>query len=895
VRQAQGEYAAARPLYERALALRTEVLGERHPDYAISLNNLASVLEAQGDYATARPLYERALAVRKKVLGERHPDYAASLNNLAALLQAQGDYAAARPLYERALALRKELLGERHLEYAQSLSNLAVLLQAQADYAAARPLYERALAVYKEVLGERHPLYAGSLHNLAALLEAQGNYTAARPLLERALALRKEVLGERHPHYAQSLHNLASVLEAQGDYAAARPLYEQALAVCKEVLGERHPDSIANLHNLAAVLQAQGDYAAARPLYEQTLAECKAVLGERHLHYALSLQNLAALLWAQGDSAAARPLAVQGLEIDEARVAEALPAVTTREQIALMADARRALMPVLSLSTGESDRDADGYRHVLAWKGLAAEAAAARIAAERPEAQAHRAALAPLRARLNVLYLARVPPERADEHARQVRDLAAQVEVREAALAAAVGWRPTALDPARIATALPDDAVLVDVLRYIHWSSPVPGKHGLRAEWNYLAFVVRRGRPPVRVELGPADPIADAVASWRVRLQKDDDDEELGRNVARLVWEPLKPHLKDAHTILISPDEDLCFLPWGALPDVEPGSFLLRSHAFGVLGSARDLLALAGTRSARATGGLLAVGGVDYGHGAAAATGTIVASASRAAGVDRATLAFHPLPGTKDEARAIVALARRLRIGATEPLGGKEATADRLAAAMSGERYLHLATHGYFARQGIKSALAPDDDPITLKPWEGMGRREVVGYFPGLLSGLVWAGASAPPSDPASGTLQVGAGIMTAEAISALNLKGCELAVLSACETGLGRTAGGEGVLGLQRAFQQAGCRTVVASLWKVDDQATASLMERFYTNHWEKKLPTLEALRQAQLSILDDPNLGAGGSPRLWAAWTLGGDPGGLPCLESPTVVNDPRPGAEP
>src|SRR5262249_57730828 len=123
----------------------------------------------------------------------------------------------------------------------------------------------------------------------------------------------------------------------------------------------------------------------------------------------------------------------------------------------------------------------------------------------------------------------------------------------------------------------------------------------------------------------------------------------------------------------------------------------------------------------------------------------------------------------------------------------------------------------------------------------------------------------------------VGAGIMTAEEVGGLDLKGCELAVLSACETGLGRVAGGEGVLGLQRAFHQAGCRTVVASLWRVDDAATMALMTRFYANLWDKGLAPLEALRQAQLSVLDDPDFGAGGDPRVWGGWTLSRGPRGL------------------
>jgi CHAT domain-containing protein len=77
---------------------------------------------------------------------------------------------------------------------------------------------------------------------------------------------------------------------------------------------------------------------------------------------------------------------------------------------------------------------------------------------------------------------------------------------------------------------------------------------------------------------------------------------------------------------------------------------------------------------------------------------------------------------------------------------------------------------------------------------------------------------------------------------------------LSACDTGLGRTTQGQGVLGLQQAFAAAGARTLVTSLWQVDDVATVILMEEFYRNLWQKRLPKLEALRQAQLTVLKQP-----------------------------------------
>ncbi len=226
-----------------------------------------------------------------------------------------------------------------------------------------------------------------------------------------------------------------------------------------------------------------------------------------------------------------------------------------------------------------------------------------------------------------------------------------------------------------------------------------------------------------------------------------------------------------------------------------------------------------------------------------------------AAPVGTGRVVFSQLPGTLDEVQAVAEVCRKKQAGPVQLLTGTQATKDRLLAAMLGKRYLLLATHGYFAPPEVQSALNPGESAPG-PGWEGMSRRDVVGYHPGLLSGLAWAGASNPTADPTTGLIDRGAAIMTAEEVAALNLRGCDLAVLSACQTGLGLTAGGEGVLGLQRAFLQAGSRTVVASLWRVDDAATCVLMEQFYTNLWVNKMPKLEAVRRAQLTVLNDPGL---------------------------------------
>jgi CHAT domain-containing protein len=161
-------------------------------------------------------------------------------------------------------------------------------------------------------------------------------------------------------------------------------------------------------------------------------------------------------------------------------------------------------------------------------------------------------------------------------------------------------------------------------------------------------------------------------------------------------------------------------------------------------------------------------------------------------------------------------------------------------------RYSHLATHGYFADASVRSALQVDPEQFRSI---GTARAGAGARNPLVLSGLVLAGANRTGAEGREA-------ILTAEGIVGLNLEGMDLAVLSACETGLGEVAGGEGVLGLVRAFHVAGCKDVLASLWRVDDEATAALMGRFYHKLWADRLPPLEALRQAQLEVYRNPGL---------------------------------------
>ncbi|WP_110517863.1 tetratricopeptide repeat protein [Herpetosiphon llansteffanensis] len=316
--QHQGRYAEAQTLHERALVVRKALVGENHPDTAMSMNNLAEALHEQGRYRDARELFERTLVVREALLGTEHPDTARSVNNLAGVLESQGRYAEAQELYEQALAVREAVLGTEHPDTATSVNNLAFVLQSQGRYAKAQELYERALAVREAVLGAEHPETASSLNNLAGVLDRQGRYAEAQELFERALAVREAMLGAEHPETASSLNNLAGVLDRQGRYAKAQELFERALTINEAVLGVDHPDTARSVNNLAVILSSQGRYAEAQELYEQALTVREAVLGTDHPETASSVNNLAGVLARQGRYGDAQRLYERALAVREA-------------------------------------------------------------------------------------------------------------------------------------------------------------------------------------------------------------------------------------------------------------------------------------------------------------------------------------------------------------------------------------------------------------------------------------------------------------------------------------------------------------------------------------------------------------------------------------------------
>ncbi len=884
---AQGRYAEAQPLYQKALEIGRRLLSDDHTITASFYTDVALNLAYQGKYAQAQPLLEKALEIDRRTLTDEDHRTALDYNNLAFNLNAQGKYAQARPLFERALEIDRHTLPDGDPGLTVNYFNLAYTLAAQGNYAAAQPLYEKALEIDRRTRTDNHPDTAKSYSGLAANLDAQGKHDAAQPLHEKALEIFRRTLPDDHPDTATGYKNLAANLEAQGKYAAAQPLLEKAVEIRRRTLTDDHPRTAGSYHDLAANLDAQGRYPEAR---DRWLTAVRSLDASR-LRVAFS-----GLERAGGSKEPVRPALAAVL----ARLGQPARAWRSLEE-----DLGRGLLDELAARQGrrftpaERDRLAELTAALerldklvdATPKGLDAAGRAARF-----EDLKRQRALASI-----------ALGEFQSELVRQHDDLAGQVagldEIQAAlpADAALVAWvdiapaGPNAADPdgehwgvvvrARgipawipIAGTGPDglwtreDTSLAGRLRTELRRRNSVGAAELRPLLEGLR--ARRLEPLARALGASADGLpparrlivlpSRAMAGIPVEaLMTDDDTRTVSYAPSATVFRYLRQRPRpDRHAGLLAlgdpmygrPDESsepkpmpdhgllVTLVVPGSNADthgLKPGDILLAYNG-RALKTQDDLKVVAGGdkpigvdvwsdgRSSRrdlAPGRLGLALDPRPAHEAIAANRAIrkVLQAARSGDED-----FSPLPGTRYEVEALARLFRSddrpsrilLAADASEP------EFDRIAASGDLKRFgfIHLATHGVIdedipARSAVILTQVGLPDPLE----QALNNRTV---FDGRLS--------------------------VREIQRGWELD-AELVTLSACETALGRQAGGEGFVGFTQALLMSGTRSVVLSFWKVDDKATALLMTRFYQDLLGRRpglsrpMPKAEALREAK------------------------------------------------
>jgi CHAT domain-containing protein/Tfp pilus assembly protein PilF len=840
-----------------ALAM-TEALAPDSLDVANVLNTLGITATYSGRLEDAADHHRRALAIRQRLAPEGL-DAAGSHNNLGLIAERQGDFVVAEEHYRRSLEIKEKLALENDLSTANTLNNLGNVAWKRGDFEAAEEHYQRALAISQRAAPESLGL-ANALANLGALMDDRGDHAAAEEHLRQALRIKERVAPESG-NVARSLNNVALHALEEGDLAEAERLLTRALAIDEKVA----PDSLdvaASLTNLAEVESKRGQTARAL----EHLARAAAIVGQR----GPNSTRAAATAYAQGEMALARG----DLDGAEAHYRRALDVRRERapgtsgeaeacERLAAIERRRGRLEPALvlyrqALEAIETQRRRLGgtnqgrlrfsaqyapfYRDTIdVLMGLGRGEEAFHVL-ERYRARGFLAMLAERDLVFSTDISAELDRERRLANAEYDRALAGLGDAKDDTLTARRGEldrarrrqadvevRIRAASPRLAALQYPEPLDLPAARRALDPGTLVlsysvgPDKSYLFAVGpgpdDFSATAIDATTETLRAEVARFREELDGRRPRRGRLQR------AAQRLSRVLLSPVAGPIRRAERILIVPDGPLHLIPFAALADPSPSGpfrYVVAVKPLSLAASVTVFAQLVRERRLRASPCIVAFGAPDYSAASAPASSIPQLRSAQTRGLD-----LRALPGARDEVQAL----QRLYPDSSQTYLGAAATEETAKAASRGASVVHFACHG----------LASEDTPLE----SALALSFPHGWQPGRDNGLLQAW----------------------EVFEQLRID-ADLVTLSACRTAVGKEMSGEGMLGLTRAFQYAGARSVLASLWAVDDGRTADLMKSFY-RHLRSGESKDMALRAAQLHMIRSP----ASHPYHWAGFQLVGD----------------------
>ncbi len=875
---------AALELLESGLP-QARVAGDKYLE-SLYLNDLSGVSLNSGQYQAAQEYAEESLNLSRDLWGEVHPDVAVSLINLANLLNQLGQYSRAEKYARQGLDIWDKVLGsDQGEEWIESMNILARILEHQSRLSEAENIFNQTLRAVEARLGAAHPLATESLDGLAEVYSDQRDFAKASAILRRLIQLDSLIYGPQHVFVAKDINHLSSISFEQGDYDRADSLESIALGmITADSYSKRHLFAQVMM-NLAVIRTANGRLTEADSLFQQSLAELTEIMGAEHPRVAHGLSAYSSLKLKLGDLDEARRLSVAAFEAAYKHLQNNIDILREKDALAFAERLRGyadLCLSIILTSEGLS-RSWNAAAITLSVKGVVSECVAARIDAQRgPQVVSTNQTMRRLQALRSELSerLTAGPGRDETSYRAGIDSLAKLADSLDSWLALHnANYLPrrgkTSIEPTLIAGRLPKGKVLVEYLLWQScestWSRSLP---------RYLALVLHPGNSLAVYDLGDANAIDTLVSQYRDHMasvsarghlpsrSQLERYRSIGRELYQLLLKPLRAEIGRSDQLLISPDGGLNLIPFGTLVD-DSNRFVIESLDLTYVSSGRDLLGdhTGGTLSE----GLLAVGDPDFNVAVAdrsdqsylpiarAARPSNLMYNQRSACSELDKLAVDRLPATRSEVLGVVNSWNALQQNALVFLDSL-ATEGNFKLHCSGMKAIHLATHGFSLNAECR------DDKLYLG-WDGAS--DIFGENPLLLSGLVLAGANRHTKNVDS--LDFEDGILTSMEIAGLDLRGTELVVLSACESGLGKVENGEGVYGLRRAFLLAGARTVISALWKIDDQATAEMMSQLFAGQGQS---VSERIRTAQLAQIQKLRAqGLPDHPFSWGAFIATGD----------------------
>ncbi len=879
----RGDYTQALEAHQKALEIADRAFGEKQHLVAAILNNLGIVHVEIGNPEAAIPFYERSLSIRQALGGADDPALTNNFNNLGVAYMRIGDYDRALRYLQSGLRMRREQFGENNRNVAIYLNNIGTVFSRRGEYNQARGYYEKALRAFIAAVGEQHPYVANQYKVLGGIMNVLGAHGEALTNLEKALLIFQSTTGEQDPYVSSAYHLLGTTYDSLGLSALALDFHYKALSHRTDKYGEHHPLVATHYNEIGNIYGRQASFERALDNYDKALIANHAHKRERSAPNTPSSNNsLSDPIWLQSLWGRARTLSSRGA-VRGNFVPDLEAAHDTYYQAAQTLDRmqRRYRNQSSRLHWGEvvAPLMADAVDVSFAlYKATDDERhkAAAFYFAEKSKGNVLLAALSDARARR----FAGIP----DSLLRQERMLLASlISTEQRLLNARTGAHESAsTDIARLEqdafTFTQQHAALID-----HFEHSYPNYYKLKYEVEVATpervqaaglddetvlveymigdkkiFIFTLSTRDFDVIAVPRNPGLERQVEDLRRGIVEQNYETYTTNARALYVQLLEPviHSLEARKLLIVPDGVLNYIPFESLLSETPNyaspndysrlPYLINRYAVSYAYSSTLLLETRNRERAEPDRDFVAFAPVSLGGLPAGSAGAgLVEKYASTGAVHSAGWGYLPMTHVEVTqiknlfSRAYTLFDRLFSDKARVYLGERALESQVMSDEVSRYRYVHFATHGF------ADPASPESSGIV------------------LFSTSAGADSTSLTEDEPSWSDD---GVLRLDEVYALRLN-ADVVVLSACETGLGPVARGEGILSLARGFLYAGASNVVASLWKADDLQTQKLMLGFYRNMLDGTA-TSSSLRAAKLDLIRGNTRYA--RPYYWATFVL-------------------------
>ncbi|MCA9009436.1 MAG: CHAT domain-containing protein [Planctomycetaceae bacterium] len=881
-----GDHAAAANLYEQLIRLARS----SKPDMlATAQFGLGQARNNQSRFKEAQEQFQEALATLTRE-GKQNSELASRIYSaMSAVNFFFGDVQQAIVNMNQSVQILQEAAGRDSLAVALLKADQGAQYNTIGNAAKSEEILRDALKQAEFCLGPKHSLIAPILNTLATALSRQQQHVEAISLAQRALDIYQQRYGKTSPQAFEGMIPLARARFASGDVSGAAELIERIPPPADSNWGQ---ESI--VLDLKSRMQcAQNHFDQAEATMVKALTRLEQELGAVNPLAVGARYRLASIFEAQGKTDPAISQMDRTLQDSLRYVRQTMFAMTPEEQLPFLNErVHPALMSGLTLARRHPDF-LGLARHVSEWlincKGLSQESLAARnrllLSVSGKDGESLVRELSELRRDISQISMTGTNLGDNDQRQNRLAELMAREQEIVRSLAGQLDGESFAapwFEQPQLSQAVDEQSVFVDFARYK--VNPFDGKPDqANSEVRYLAMLTKpKTDEPVYIDLGEASDIDNLIQQVRAQVLDDAASEgaidKVGEETATIaymermerlsnaVWKPIRKHIDGQSQLILCPDGPLWLLPWSALPaDADGLEFLIEQRPLRFVTSARELLVANPPGNPQAPAILAAPQFDQDGTSKANAIRAIFRSITagdesnlRSVSIKRRLSEVDPLPNTEIEALAVKPSLDEY-CGAKATLYKGEYALERVAKALRSPRVVTFATHGFFLppEDGLDDAFSDDIDSAS-------SRRRTTD--PLLRCGLLLAGCNSET------TVGDDDGVLTGMEIVGLDLRGTDLVVLSACETGMGDVNSGEGVAGLRQAFRLAGANAIVASLWSVDDSETARLMIQFFEN-LAAGMEKPEALRQAQIDRIRARRERFGAAhPFFWAPFTMTG-----------------------